>query len=68
LSRQVLETIRAEFEVRTWDAFWRVSVGGQSPASVAADLGISVAAVYKAKSRILGRFRQALAELPEERS
>jgi RNA polymerase sigma-70 factor (ECF subfamily) len=68
LSRQVLETIRAEFEVRTWDAFWRVSVGGQSPASVAADLGISVAAVYKAKSRVLGRFRQALSELPEERS
>jgi RNA polymerase sigma-70 factor (ECF subfamily) len=65
LSRQVLETIRAEFEVRTWEAFWRVSVGGQSPASVAADLGVSVAVVYKAKSRILARFRQVLAELPD---
>lgn len=65
LSRRALELIRAEFEARTWEAFWRVSVGGQSPADVAADLGISVAAVYKAKSRILGRFRQVLAELPE---
>src|SRR5271157_2421864 len=32
LSRRVLEMIQAEFEVRTWDAFWRVSVDGQSPA------------------------------------
>jgi len=65
LSRRLLETIRAEFEPRTWDAFWRVSVGRQSPADVASDLEISVAAVYKAKSRILARFRQVLSELPE---
>ena len=65
LSRRALEMIRAEFEVRTWDAFWRVSVVRQSPAHVAADLEMSVAAVYKAKSRVLGRFRQLLAELPE---
>jgi RNA polymerase sigma-70 factor (ECF subfamily) len=64
LSRRVLETIRAEFEARTWEAFWRVSVGGQSPAHVAADLKISVAAVYMAKSRVLRRFRQVLGELP----
>ena len=65
LSRRVLEMIRAEFELRTWEAFWRVSVGGQSPAHVAADLEMNVAAVYKAKSRVLGRFRQVLSELPE---
>ena len=65
LSRRVLEIIRAEFEDRTWQAFWRVSVGGESTADVAADLSVSVAAVYKAKSRILGRLRQVLAELPE---
>ena len=65
LSRRALEMIRAEFEDRTWRAFWRVSVGRESPANVAADLGVSVAAVYKAKSRVLGRLRQVLAELPE---
>jgi RNA polymerase sigma-70 factor, ECF subfamily len=65
LSRRALELIRAEFEPRTWDAFWRVSVGGQSPAHVDSDLKMSVAAVYKAKSRVLGRFRQVLSELPE---
>ncbi len=65
LSRRVLEMIQAEFEARTWDAFWRVSIDGQSPADVASDLGMSVAAIYKAKSRVLGRFREVLRELPE---
>ena len=64
LSRQVLETIRAEFEVRTWQAFWRTTVEGQPAAYVAADLQMSVAAVYMAKSRVLRRLRQALGELP----
>jgi RNA polymerase sigma-70 factor, ECF subfamily len=65
LSRRVLETIRAEFESRTWDAFWRITIDGRLPADVAAELSVSVAAVYKAKSRILARFRQELAELPQ---
>ena len=65
LSRRVLETIRAEFETRTWEAFWRVSVGEESPAHVASDLGISAAAVYMAKYRVLRRFRQVLADLPD---
>jgi RNA polymerase sigma-70 factor (ECF subfamily) len=65
LSRRVLEMIRSEFEPRTWEAFWRVSVGGQSPSHVASDLGVSVAAVYTAKCRVLRRFRQVLGELPE---
>jgi RNA polymerase sigma-70 factor (ECF subfamily) len=65
LSHRALEMIRAEFEPRTWEAFWRVTVGGQPPAHVALDLQMTVAAVYKAKSRVLGRCRQVLAELPE---
>ncbi len=65
LSRQALETIRSEFEPRTWDAFWRVSVDGRSPADVASELKMSVPAVYMAKYRILRRFRQVLGELPK---
>lgn len=65
LSWRALEMLRAEFETRTWEAFWRVSVDGQSPAGVAADLEMSVAAIYKAKSRVLGRLRQILSALPE---
>jgi len=64
LSRGVLETIRAEFEARSWQAFWRTAVEGQAPAHVAEDLQMSVPAVYMAKSRVLRRLRQAMGELP----
>ena len=64
ISRQVLETIRMEFEVRTWEAFWRITIEGQRPAHVAEDLKMSIPAVYMAKSRILRRFRQVMGELP----
>jgi RNA polymerase sigma-70 factor (ECF subfamily) len=60
-----LEVTRAEFEARTWEVFWRVSVGGELPSNVASDLKMSVPAVYMAKYRVLRRLRQVLAELPE---
>jgi RNA polymerase sigma-70 factor (ECF subfamily) len=65
LSRRVLEMIRAEFEVRSWEAFWRTTIGGQPPAGVAEDLAMTVPAVYMAKSRILRRLRQVMGELPQ---
>ena len=60
---QALELVRAEFENRTWEAFWRAVIEGQSPAHIAADLGMSVQAVYQAKSRVLRRLRRELGEL-----
>ena len=63
LSRRVLALVRAEFEDRTWQAFRRTAVEGQAPAHVAEDLGMSVQAVYQAKSRVLRRLRQELDEL-----
>jgi RNA polymerase sigma-70 factor (ECF subfamily) len=63
LARRALELVRAEFEDRTFEAFWRTAVEGQSPADVAQDLGTSVAAVYQAKSRVLRRLRQELDDL-----
>ena len=60
--RQVLDEIQAEFEVFTWDAFWMTVVDG-CPAKEVADLtGMSPASVYQAKSRVLRRLRQRLAE------
>jgi RNA polymerase sigma-70 factor, ECF subfamily len=64
LSRRALETIRAEFEPRTWEAFWRITVDGRGPADVAEELQMSVPAVYMAKSRVLRRLRQVMGELP----
>jgi RNA polymerase sigma-70 factor (ECF subfamily) len=63
LPRRALELIRAEFENRTWEAFWRTAIDGQRPAHVAEELGMSVMAVYKAKSRVLRRLRQELGDL-----
>jgi RNA polymerase sigma-70 factor (ECF subfamily) len=60
-----LELLRSEFEARTWQAFWRTTVDEHYAADVAADLGISVNAVYKAKARVLARLRQELSELLE---
>lgn len=63
LSRRALDLVRAEFENRTWEAFWRATVDGQTAAHIAEDLGMTVNAVYKAKSRVLRRLRRELGEL-----
>ncbi len=55
---QLLEMIRPRFEPGTWQAFKRVTLDGQAPAQVAAELGISVNAVFIAKSRVLSQLRQ----------
>jgi RNA polymerase sigma-70 factor (ECF subfamily) len=60
--RRALELIRGHFEERTWQAFWRVTVEGRSPADVAADLGMSLNAVYVARSRVLAYLRQELGD------
>jgi RNA polymerase sigma-70 factor (ECF subfamily) len=63
LYHRALELVRSEFEVRTWTAFWRVAVEGHSTAEVAAAMGLSPAAVRKAKSRVVLRLRQEIGDL-----
>jgi RNA polymerase sigma-70 factor (ECF subfamily) len=60
-----LELIRAEFEERTWQAFWRTTVDGQKPKDVGADLGMSPGAVRVAKYRVLHRLREELGDAME---
>jgi RNA polymerase sigma-70 factor, ECF subfamily len=62
---RVLEVVRAEFEPRTWDAFWRIAVDGQTPAEVAAAMNLNLPAVYQAKSRVLRRLRRELNDSSE---
>ena len=38
-----------------WQAFYRTAIKSDAPANVAADLGVSVWVVYKAKSRVARR-------------
>jgi RNA polymerase sigma factor (sigma-70 family) len=54
---------REQFEPTTWQAFWLTAVENQSGKEAAEKLGISVAAVYLAKSRVLARLRQLIEEV-----
>jgi RNA polymerase sigma-70 factor (ECF subfamily) len=64
LYQNALRIVRGEFEERTWQAFWRAAVEGQSPAVIAEDLGVTAAAVRQAKSRVLRRLKGVLGESP----
>ena len=54
----LLDLVEEEFEPITLRAFRRLALDGVSGAEAARELGLSVAAVYVAKSRVLQRIRQ----------
>jgi RNA polymerase sigma-70 factor (ECF subfamily) len=58
-----VEQVRDEFEDSTWQAFWRTSVEGAGTPQVARDLGLSVGAVYVARSRVLARLREKIQQI-----
>lgn len=59
------EQVRGHFQAATWQAFWRTAVEGQSPQQAAAALGLSVGAVYIARSRVLARLKEEVQLLEE---
>ena len=65
LARRALELMRTEFETNTWRACWESVVSERAAADIAAELGITVNAVYLAKSRVLRRLREEFADLLE---
>lgn len=65
LYRRALELIQTDFAERTWKAFWATTIDGQPAAEVAAELEMSVGAVYVAKSRVLARLREEFVGLEE---
>ncbi|MBC7855236.1 MAG: hypothetical protein IAF94_17540 [Pirellulaceae bacterium] len=66
LIRRALELVRPEFADHTWQACMQTAVEGRRPADVAADLEMTVGAVYVARSRVLKRLRVELAGLEPE--
>ena len=60
LVKRALELIRDQFQPATWQAFWKTVVEGQAGKKVAVDLGLSINAVYIAKSRVLTSLRREL--------
>jgi RNA polymerase sigma-70 factor (ECF subfamily) len=59
------EQVRADVTEATWQAFWRTAVDGQPGKQVATEVGLSVAAVYLARSRVVARLKQLVQSVQE---
>jgi RNA polymerase sigma-70 factor (ECF subfamily) len=59
------EQVRGDVSDSTWQAFWRTAIEDQPGGRVAADLGLSIAAVYRARSRVLGRLKDVVQSAQE---
>jgi RNA polymerase sigma-70 factor (ECF subfamily) len=57
--------VRGDVSEATWQAFWRTAINGQPGKQVAADLGLTVAAVYHARSRVLARLKALVQSVQE---
>jgi RNA polymerase sigma-70 factor (ECF subfamily) len=60
------EQVRRDFQESTWQAFWLTAILGKSGKEVAGVLGMSTAAVYLAKRRIIARLREQIDYLRAE--
>ena len=58
---QALRIMRRDFQPATWQACWATVAEGRPAGEVAAELGLSVGAVYAAIARVLRRLRQEMA-------
>jgi RNA polymerase sigma-70 factor (ECF subfamily) len=58
VARRLMARIRPRFEPATWAAFHRLTIDGLPAEQVARELGLSVNAVFIAKSRVLSRLRR----------
>ena len=54
------DRIKGSVKAATWQAFWQTAVLEKSPDVVAEELGLSVGAVYIARSRVLTRLREEI--------
>jgi RNA polymerase sigma-70 factor (ECF subfamily) len=63
LVAQAMDEIKSEFQKATWEAFCRTALDGLTPAQAASQVGLSVGAVYVAKSRVIARLKQEIERL-----
>ncbi len=63
--RWAAKRVATEFEPATWEAFRLTAIEGKPPKEVAEQLGVSMGAVYTARSRVMRRLRQKVQEYDE---
>jgi RNA polymerase sigma factor (sigma-70 family) len=61
-----VEQVRRDFQGSTWQAFWRTAVDGERGKDVAQSLGMTTAAVYLAKRRVMNRLKQEIEQRQAE--
>jgi RNA polymerase sigma-70 factor (ECF subfamily) len=64
--RWAAEQVKQDFAESTWQAFWKTGPDNRPISEVAQELGMSVGAVYIARSRVLARLRERIEQLTEE--
>lgn len=67
VTERLLELIKPSFNEKTWQAFKAVAIDDEPTSEVAKRLGMTVNAVFIAKSRVLSRLRQEGRGLIDER-
>lgn len=60
------ERVRPTVKPATWEAFRRTAVEDHDPAEVARELGMTLAAVYLARSRVLARLKEEVRRFEAE--
>jgi RNA polymerase sigma-70 factor (ECF subfamily) len=63
LIKRALQVMQTDFQPLTWQACWQHVALGRPVAEVAAELGMTIKAVYLAKARVLRRLREELGGL-----
>lgn len=70
LFHYAVDQVRGDFSDTTWQAFWQAfwqtAVRGKPAKEVAAGLGLTTAAVYLAKGRVMARLKEQIRLLQDE--
>lgn len=66
LFRWAAERVRTVVKPASWKAFWMTAVDNCDPEVVAAELNLSVGAVYIARSRVLARLRDEVGKWEDD--
>jgi RNA polymerase sigma factor (sigma-70 family) len=60
------EQVRGQVQEPTWQAFWQTAVDGKSGKEVAESLGMTVAAVYLCKGRVMAKLKEQIRQARAE--